>query len=735
MSSQRHRFTFLRAIVAIALAQLFSLGFLLPMRAADFTVADGDVAGLIAAINAANQRGAPTTIVLANDGTYLLTVPDPLGGPAGPTGLPSITGIVQIIGNGSEVKRSNAGGVPSFRILHVAPGGELTLRNLSISGGAAVGETPISASDGGGVFVSPAGKVILEGCSIDRNFADFLGGGILADGTVVVKDSTITNNIAIDGGGIFCGYNGDLTVAGSTLAANRGSFGGGLFNDNGGVVHLEGSTFVDNHAAGWGGAIATVGFGSGADTGTMLTANRLQIHDNSAAVGGGFFRNIGSAEIANSAIYHNSASAAGGGVFNDEAPDRAPGQLLLTNSTVSGNHANVRGGGLFSAAPLRVGYSTLAENEAPDGGNVFAVENGLAPAVSSTIIARNLGGHDCTGPITSQGHNLDGDGTCHLAADGDIANTDPKLGPLAENGGPTLTQALLPGSPALDTGDNDACPAADQRGVSRPQGPGCDIGAYEVQGVFVGACSDYYVYEVDGNYQANGWQGAIQVGDKRKNTLRGTTGPDLILGMRGNDLIDGKGGNDVVCGGEGNDFLLGKDGNDYLDGERGNDVLNGGKGDYDQLLAGEGNDTLLDGDGVGRAAGAAGNDNVMLALHLGWRSPDGQARFSGLTAGYGNDAVSLALVDPTPFVVDLSGDEYDNPPSPREGKNDLLALSGVAAPGSTIIKFERQVIAAAVADQVLPADEDGAEFLAEPVGEAAAGPEPLEHLFLPLLAP
>ena len=74
------------------------------------------------------------------------------------------------------------------------------------------------------------------------------------------------------GAGIFCGYNGDLTVAGSTLAANRGSFGGGLFNDNGGVVHLEGSTFVDDDAAGWGGAIATVGFGSGANTGTMLTA-------------------------------------------------------------------------------------------------------------------------------------------------------------------------------------------------------------------------------------------------------------------------------------------------------------------------------------------------------------------------------------------------------------------------------------------------------------------------------
>ncbi len=196
MNSPRLFSTVFRVFLAAALVPFLSLGFLLPVHAADVTVADGDVAGLIAAIHAANMSGVPTTIVLANDGTYLLAAHDPLAGPDGPSGLPSITGIVQIAGNGSEIQRSTESSTPPFRIFHVAPGGELALRNLTIAGGAAVGATPVGASDGGGVFVSPAGKLILEGGSVDGNSADFLGGGILADGTVVVTDSTITNSMS-----------------------------------------------------------------------------------------------------------------------------------------------------------------------------------------------------------------------------------------------------------------------------------------------------------------------------------------------------------------------------------------------------------------------------------------------------------------------------------------------------------------------------------------------------------
>ena len=81
--------------------------------------------------------------------------------------------------------------------------------------------------------------------------------------------------------------------------------------------------------------------------------------------------------------------------------------------------------------------------------------------------------------IQSDGHNLDSDGSCFLTATGDLPKHDPLLGPLAFNGGPTETKALLLGGPAIDAGAAHGCPQYDQRGVARPQGAGCDIGAYE----------------------------------------------------------------------------------------------------------------------------------------------------------------------------------------------------------------------------------------------------------------
>src|SRR5438105_15409294 len=103
----------------------------------------------------------------------------------------------------------------------------------------------------------------------------------------------------------------------------------------------------------------------------------------------------------------------------------------------------------------------------------------------NTIIAGNTtskGPGDCNVQamiIESTGHNLDSDGSCFLTATGDLPKRDPLLGPLADNGGPSETQALLPGSPAIDAGAADGCPQHDQRGIARPQGAGCDMGAYE----------------------------------------------------------------------------------------------------------------------------------------------------------------------------------------------------------------------------------------------------------------
>jgi hypothetical protein len=112
-------------------------------------------------------------------------------------------------------------------------------------------------------------------------------------------------------------------------------------------------------------------------------------------------------------------------------------------------------------------------------------------SLKNTIVAHNTAptAADCSGAVSSQGHNLDSDGSCALGGSGDLSGVDPKLGPLQDNGGPTRTQALLPGSPAIDAGDALGCPPTDQRGTARPQdgdgsGPAvCDVGAYEL--VFV----------------------------------------------------------------------------------------------------------------------------------------------------------------------------------------------------------------------------------------------------------
>ena len=156
---------------------------------------------------------------------------------------------------------------------------------------------------------------------------------------------------------------------------------------------------------------------------------------------------------------------------------------------------------------------------------------------------------------------------------------------LANNGGPTLTHALVPGSPALDAvATGCPPPTTDQRGVARPQGARCDIGAVEAQGFCIG-------------------QMATLVGTPGNDVLTGTPNRDVMLGLGGNDTLLGLGGRDVLCGNEGNDILRGGFGLDFLDGGTGNDQLYGeagpdylrGKEGRDQLLGGPGNDELLGG--------------------------------------------------------------------------------------------------------------------------------------------
>ena len=164
-----------------------------------------------------------------------------------------------------------------------------------------------------------------------------------------------------------------------------------------------------------------------------------------------------------------------------------------------------------------------------------------------------------------------------------------------------------------------------------------------------------------------------------------------IHGTNDNDRIYGAYGDDTIFGYDGNDKLYGKDGNDMIFGGEGHDYLNGNGGFHDKLYGENGNDTLVDHDGIAAAHGGAGDDHIRVSLWSIWTSPSGNPEVDGLiTGGYDNDNVRLIINDYSQeYYVNISGDEYDDPPVPAEGQNDKLILRGRITTDSDIIKFER----------------------------------------------
>jgi len=249
----------------------------------------------------------------------------------------------------------------------------------------------------------------------------------------------------------------------------------------------------------------TIVDGDGADRvfdiqpGATATIARLTVRNGSArstdiaspGIGGGI-RNRGTLTLDGVTLTGNTAYGVvvgnvnfpglGGGLYNE-------GTALLTNVTVSGNrqpNGSYAGGvGIFQAGGLTLVNTTIASN----AGQGIGFWPSARLALKNTILANNTLGN-CQAAVTSQGNNLDDDGSCGLSGPGDLSKVDPKLGPLADNGGPTPTHALLAGSPAIDAGSSINCPATDQRGIQRPRdGDGngtyvCDIGAFEAEGVF-----------------------------------------------------------------------------------------------------------------------------------------------------------------------------------------------------------------------------------------------------------
>jgi CSLREA domain-containing protein len=217
-------------------------------------------------------------------------------------------------------------------------------------------------------------------------------------------------------------------------------------------------------------------FGGGVSNGfATLTVTNSTIRNNEAANYGGV-SNVGTMTLSGVTISGNTATGVGGGGGIGNT-----GTMALTNTTISGNTAS--GGSAIvngTSTSITLTNVTISDNQSFGGIGASAITHvGGTFQILNTIIANNAGSN-CLGlAIFSLGHNLEDGNTCFLTGTGDLPNTNPLLGALQDNGGPTLTHALLAGSPAIDAGSNIGCPTTDQRGVARPQGTACDIGAYE----------------------------------------------------------------------------------------------------------------------------------------------------------------------------------------------------------------------------------------------------------------
>ena len=389
-----------------------------PQRAAAASIAC-TTADLIAAINSANATPGGATITLATACAYTLTAAN--NSTDGATGLPVITGNVSIAGSGATITRSAANGTPTFRIFDVAGSGTLTVDSLTISNG-------LMSSNG----------------SIG-------GAGIYNHGTLSVSRSTFTGNSSPSPNGVSGGAisnSGNLTVTTTTFTNNRAQEGASIFNQN--MATVSQTTFANNNGFIYGGGGVLNAFGTTNVDSSLFVGN--------IGKGGGAIDNDTTMTVRNSTFYNNSDNGSGGGAVNNF------GTMTFIQTTFSGNKANT-------------------------GANIHNYSSGSVIASTTlvmTILANPVGGSNCNTngkAFIDNGYNLASDSSCGLSsAQHSLSNTNPQLVALASNGGATQTMALPLTSPAVNaipTSFNGCSGSTDQRGVARPQGAGCDVGAFE----------------------------------------------------------------------------------------------------------------------------------------------------------------------------------------------------------------------------------------------------------------
>jgi len=329
-------------------------------------------------------------------------------------------------------------------------GAKLAVVDSTVSGNA--------TADQGGAGIANLGSATISGSTISENVANYSAGGLLNEPMAVltVIDSTISGNIALNGvGGGIANHGGMVSIATTTVSDNLAEnyHGGGLHNDESGTMILTESTVSKNCSESQSGGIENLG---------MLTIERSTISGNSA-------------------LYN-----AGGLGIGDRAT------VIMLNSTVSGNSAGNWAGGIGGdwVPELTVIASTIADNVAAGGGSAIGLRHAETLRIWNSLIVGDCFGDfycgaGCVGNIESAADTC---GLDPLTNQINVTSEQLDLAPLEDNGGPTLTQLPGSGSAARDEIDEEDCVdarnqplASDQRGVVRPQGPGCDIGAVEVE--------------------------------------------------------------------------------------------------------------------------------------------------------------------------------------------------------------------------------------------------------------
>ena len=404
------------------------------------TVTGNNVCTLRAAIMKANHYpggGATINFGLAGVVTYSLTIPAS-GADNEATGDLNITSSVSIIGRGpiSTIIDGN-GSVTNARVLTTNPGVTVIISGVTIQHGK-------SSNFAGGIANSAT--LTLANCTITNNTVSGVndwGGGILNSGTFTMTNSTVSNN----------------------TTGNSNAFGGGIYNQ--GPMTVTNSTISGNTTLGQGGGLNNVG--------NTATIRNSTISGNTAVSGGGISKTGSPLVIINSTISGNFSTGDGGGIFANSGTTSLHNVTVTLNRANSDNAGSGIGGGIANAAGSTFNFVN----------SIIALNEKVIPTMPFPTLARD----DCSGVITSQGHNIMLTiNSSYCTENGTVTIADPNLSPLQNNGGPTQTAGLLTGSPAIDTGTSGGCTdnvgailTTDQRGASRPFGSACDIGAFEAQ--------------------------------------------------------------------------------------------------------------------------------------------------------------------------------------------------------------------------------------------------------------